>query len=610
MPHTAEELAMLAFLRFARGAEPMSAAWRTLERNFLEEIDLEALPLIETADLDDLVPASARRALDAALGRWLAAALALLRLRWRGAAADGARGARAARARQRVERLAAAAAAEAERAEQAALKERAKARARRRPRPAPRRRRRPRRAKEAADKARAKAEKRRRAAASAKAAEADAERSRAETARRDEAAARARRGREDAASQRERQAARLRQRTAAEVVVEEEDDDEAAVAERLEERLKEERLEAAASPIARVLDLDDARRARYAAPEAACEAANDVLRATVELLSWDDFVRRGLLVRTRDGGLDWVDDDPALRGPQRAVADLAEHAARATRAAAGCRAAAAELRSTFDGRARAGGVRRRLKRFTHIVADDGEFEKVLVPEEDLEAIGLWRDKFQRRDVYAAHKRYGPGKGFALVPKNGWLVRFYVVDPSASSSDVTAFINHRFHNNINSASNDDLVRRFSFTLGVQPLTARASRELWARRLGAPAGAGGLGAPAGGGGLPSLNQYGLKYDDVKIEQDADYAALGGSATRRSGARRMKRAFDISFKKKSLPADLQRLQAPLAPYATPLIDEAKARRVERELLNHRKSPPLFHITPSYELQGASSSKPRSAA
>ena len=73
MPHTAEELAMLAFLRFARGAEPMSAAWRTLERNFLEEeIDLEALPLIETSDLDDLVPASARRALDAALGRWLA----------------------------------------------------------------------------------------------------------------------------------------------------------------------------------------------------------------------------------------------------------------------------------------------------------------------------------------------------------------------------------------------------------------------------------------------------------------------------------------------------------------------------------------------------------
>ena len=57
-------------------------------------------------------------------------------------------------------------------------------------------------------------------------------------------------------------------------------------------------------------------------------------------------------------------------------------------------------------------------------------------------------------------------------------------------DVTTFINHRFHQSINSMSNDDLVRRFSFTLGVQPLTVRASRELWARRLGAPAGGGGL------------------------------------------------------------------------------------------------------------------------
>ena len=342
--------------------------------------------------------------------------------------------------------------------------------------------------------------------------------------------------------------------------------------------------------IARVLDLDDARKANYAAPEAACEAANEVLRATVELLSWDDFVRRGLLVETRDGSLDWVDDDPdALRaGLERAVADLAEHAARAKRAAAGCRAAAAELGSTFDGFARnvlgvgaadgaevrraarrlslschpdklrgetrglrlraartfdvvglardaladdadlaateamwargrgleslrylapmtealealraeikkhpvAKGVRRRLKRFTHIVTNDGDFEKVLVPEEDLEAIGLWRDKFQRRDVYASHKRFGPGKGFAHVAKTGWLVRFYVVDPvDEFVYDVTTFITHRFHDDIKSMSNDDLVRRFSFTLGVQPLTVRASRELWARRLGAPGGAGG-------------------------------------------------------------------------------------------------------------------------
>ena len=137
------------------------------------------------------------------------------------------------------------------------------------------------------------------------------------------------------------------------------------------------------------------------------------------------------------------------------------------------------------------GVRRRLKRFTHIVTNDGDFEKVLVPEEDLEAIGLWRDKFQRRDVYASHKRFGPGKGFAHVAKTGWLVRFYVVDPvDEFVYDVTTFITHRFHDDIKSMSNDDLVRRFSFTLGVQPLTVRASRELWARRLGAPAAGGGL------------------------------------------------------------------------------------------------------------------------
>ena len=45
-------------------------------------------------------------------------------------------------------------------------------------------------------------------------------------------------------------------------------------------------------------------------------------------------------------------------------------------------------------------------------------------------------------------------------------------------------------------------------------------------------------------------------------------------------MKRAFDVSFKRKALPPDLRALQKPL--YAGPLIEEAKARRVERELLN----------------------------
>ena len=128
--------------------------------------------------------------------------------------------------------------------------------------------------------------------------------------------------------------------------------------------------------------------------------------------------------------------------------------------------------------------------------------------------------------------------------------------------------------------------------------------------------------------SLSEFGLKYDDIRIESDADYAKAldrlqqcvqikfnaAFRATRRENlyvaqpsapssrvytaliglhaglphaelqlrARRMKRAFDVSFKRKALPPDLRALQKPLEGYAGPLIEEAKARRVERELLN----------------------------
>ena len=134
--------------------------------------------------------------------------------------------------------------------------------------------------------------------------------------------------------------------------------------------------------------------------------------------------------------------------------------------------------------------------------------------------------------------------------------------------------------------------------------------------------------------SLSEFGLKYDDIRIESDADYAkaldrlqqrvqikfhapsaplveristsrnrphqqhdriaavviytALTGlhaglpHAELQLRARRMKRAFDVSFKRKALPPDLRALQKPLEGYAGPLIEEAKARRVERELLN----------------------------
>ena len=97
-------------------------------------------------------------------------------------------------------------------------------------------------------------------------------------------------------------------------------------------------------------------------------------------------------------------------------------------------------------------------------------------------------------------------------------------------DVTTFINHRFHQSINSMSNDDLVRRFSFTLGVQPLTVRASRELWARRLGAPTGGGGgLGAPAGGGGLS------VHHEDDWGVPGPIHRRGGGGGKKKKGRRR---------------------------------------------------------------------------
>lgn len=83
---------------------------------------------------------------------------------------------------------------------------------------------------------------------------------------------------------------------------------------------------------------------------------------------------------------------------------------------------------------------------------------------------------------------------------------------------------------------------------------------------------------------LNQYGLKYDDIKIQdQDVELALKRLPPEElQLRARRYKRAFDISFKRKFLPDDLKKVQTPLKPYVTPLIDDAKARRIERELLN----------------------------
>ncbi|KAJ8609356.1 hypothetical protein CTAYLR_009293 [Chrysophaeum taylorii] len=86
------------------------------------------------------------------------------------------------------------------------------------------------------------------------------------------------------------------------------------------------------------------------------------------------------------------------------------------------------------------------------------------------------------------------------------------------------------------------------------------------------------------VSSLNQYGLKYDDIKVEDEDYQKALSRMSPEelQLRARRFKRAFDIDVKRKYLPEDLQKLQQPLEPYATKLIDDAKERRIEREILN----------------------------
>ena len=48
-----------------------------------------------------------------------------------------------------------------------------------------------------------------------------------------------------------------------------------------------------------------------------------------------------------------------------------------------------------------------------------------------------------------------------------------------------------------------------------------------------------------------------------------------------RRLKRALDISFKKKPLPDEIQKSLTPLEPYILGLLEEAKELRLERELL-----------------------------
>ena len=84
---------------------------------------------------------------------------------------------------------------------------------------------------------------------------------------------------------------------------------------------------------------------------------------------------------------------------------------------------------------------------------------------------------------------------------------------------------------------------------------------------------------------LNKYGIKYDDVLNENDEDVAAalqrIDGD-TLELRTRRLRRAMDVSYKKKDLPEDLKATFEPLTPYLADTVEEVAARREERAVLN----------------------------
>mmetsp|Transcript_24804 Transcript_24804/g.22526 ORF Transcript_24804/g.22526 Transcript_24804/m.22526 type:complete len:105 (-) Transcript_24804:51-365(-) len=83
--------------------------------------------------------------------------------------------------------------------------------------------------------------------------------------------------------------------------------------------------------------------------------------------------------------------------------------------------------------------------------------------------------------------------------------------------------------------------------------------------------------------SLAEYGLKYEDILVENDEVLKALSRLDPQALKERemRIKRAFDLSAKKKVIPVELQ-VGDPLSFYLKPHLDEIEAERKEREILN----------------------------
>ena len=83
---------------------------------------------------------------------------------------------------------------------------------------------------------------------------------------------------------------------------------------------------------------------------------------------------------------------------------------------------------------------------------------------------------------------------------------------------------------------------------------------------------------------LAAAGLRYDDLLIETDDVLKALDRIPKQEKieRERRIKRAFDLSVKRKSLPTEYAPTNI-FQPYLFDHIENAKSEREEREILNH---------------------------
>ncbi|KAJ1443500.1 ubiquinol:cytochrome c oxidoreductase 14 kDa subunit [Ochromonadaceae sp. CCMP2298] len=82
---------------------------------------------------------------------------------------------------------------------------------------------------------------------------------------------------------------------------------------------------------------------------------------------------------------------------------------------------------------------------------------------------------------------------------------------------------------------------------------------------------------------LRTYGLRYDDLLIETPDMHKALSrtDADVRLARERRIKRAFDLSAKKKALPIEIAMKDEPMKMYLNGQIDVAIAEREQKQLL-----------------------------